>query len=82
VNHEEVEKTEIGEKMLSKSQQNANYANARRRPSYNRKFQIGDEIVTRQNRKAKIVDKVGMFSYKLDNGFCVNARNIRYIYPK
>ena len=78
VNDEEVAETAIGQKLLHKSQQNANYANSRRRPSFNRTFDIGDRIVTKQNRHGRIIGKVGAYSYKLDSGFCVNARNIKY----
>ena len=76
LNNETEEITEVGQKMFDKSTEKADYANSRRRPSYNRKFEIGDHIMTKQQKQGKIIDKVGPYTYRLDSGFCVNARNI------
>ena len=70
--------TEVGQKIVAKSKRNASYANARRKPALNRTYKIGDLIMTKQRRQAKITGKVGPFTYKLDNGYCINARNIHY----
>ena len=77
------ENLEVGEKILQKSETNADYANSRRRPDNERHFSEGDNILTTRGQKQKIISIVGPYTYKLDNGFYINARRIRRkLHPK
>ena len=53
------------------------FALSQPKPNVNRRFSIGDRILTTKNQKRKIISVVGPYTYKLDNGFCINARKIR-----
>ena len=63
--------------IISRSQARVDYANERRRPSFAEKYKVGDIVITKTGQKRKLVEKVGSFSFKLDNGFTINTRNIR-----
>ena len=75
--NEELFDADVSDRIASRSQKAADYANARRRPTFENKYRVGDSIVTKQGRVRRIVSQVGKYSFKLDDGFCVNVRNIR-----
>ena len=70
------EDVQVLERMEKRSEENAVYANERRRPTDKNKFSVGDQIVTIKNQVRTIVAKVGPYTFRLDNGFTINVRNI------
>ena len=78
----ELIQSSVSERFARRTQEAADYANDRRRPmTTNTRFRVGDTIMTKQGRIRKIVAQVGRFSFKLDDGFCVNVRNILKTIP-
>ena len=62
---------------------NARYANERRRPRIGQSFKVGDVIITKGNLRRRIIEQVGPYTFKLDDGFKINSRSIlRKVSPK
>jgi hypothetical protein len=60
-----------------KQQNRAKYADERRRPLHENRFQVGDLVTSRGNTNHRLLEKIGPFSFRLENGLVVNTRGLR-----
>lgn len=70
--------TDVGRRMAERSQVAADYANSRRKPVDKPRFKVGDVVLTKQGQTRRLIEQVGPFTFRLENGFCINSRNIRH----
>ena len=70
--------TDAGHRMAERSQRAADYADSRRRPLINPRFKVGDVVLTKKGHTGRLTERVGPYTFRLDNGFCINTRNIRH----
>ena len=68
--------TETGTKIFDRSAAAADYANARRKPKVTCSYKVGDTIVTKKGQTRVITGQTGPYTFRLNNGFSINARNI------
>ena len=67
---------QMKEEVQSKTEKRAAYANDRRRPLTKPYFQEGDWVQKPPGPIRRIVSRVGPYTFKLNDGFTVNARNL------
>ena len=67
------------EEIQRKVEKRADYANDRRKPVTSPDFQVGDWVQKPPGPIRRIVAKIGPYSYKLNDGYTVNARLLRRI---
>jgi len=72
----------IQNKVNTMKEKRALYANNRRKPKYTFNFQIGDLVQKPPGPMKRIVKQTGLYTYELENGFKVNARNLKLIQRK
>ena len=64
------------EEVLEKHKKRAAYANERRRPLTTPYFQVGDWVQKPPGPIRRIVTRIGPFTFKLNDGYTVNARKL------
>lgn len=68
--------TKTDQEFTARSQRRADYANERRRPSNSLPYKVNDYVFTKRGGIRKLVKQIGPFTFRLDNGFSINSRNI------
>ena len=66
----------VGETLHRKSTRNAWYANTRRRPRYSVPYKVGDKVLTKQGNTRNLKERVGPYTFEMDDGHTINTRNI------
>ena len=67
----------MGECVKTKLEKRAAYANDRRRPNFNSQFKVGDLVCKPPGQPQRIAKQVGPYTYRLENGYTVNARRLQ-----
>ena len=75
--NETTDKIALREHVRKKQEEYAAYANNRRRPSFECRFQVGDFVRPGNGPIRKLIKKIGPFTFLTNNNFTVNTRNLR-----
>jgi transposase InsO family protein len=67
------------EEIQRKIEKKAEYANETRRPRKDQIFKIGDWVQKPPGPIRRIVDQIGPYTFKLNDGYTVNSRRLRLI---
>ena len=75
----EPEESSLKEEVQSKVRKRIEYANFRRRPCFQCRFQVGDWIQAPGGPIRRLVEKVGDYSFRTADGYTVNTRHLRLV---